>query len=83
MAKTMYYHTNPTCMPCKQLKPMAKKEAEAAGYVFEEVNIDEEAPKVAGIMAVPTIWIVDDEGNDHVVGPNQVRKSHLRALLND
>lgn len=53
------------CGPCQMLKPvLAQVEAEHPEVKFEAINIDED-PETAekyGVMSIPTLIVLDDEG---------------------
>lgn len=78
---TLYYHTTPTCAPCKTLLPMARSVAEEAGINFSLVDVTIAAPVVTGISAVPTIVIREPGRDDIVLGPQSVKKRVLREHL--
>jgi glutaredoxin len=60
--------SSPTCMPCKALSTTLKN----AGINIEEQEITKETSSRYGIRSVPTIVILDSEGNrmDSYIGAN-------------
>ena len=84
--KVLIYHTARWCVPCKQLKPQAKKIAEELGAVWQECNVDEQAPLIPQILGVPTIAIFDSSkgaaGDPLVIlGPQQATPANIRKWL--
>jgi thioredoxin-like negative regulator of GroEL len=53
----VYYYSAPWCQPCKSFKPQTLAKIEAAGYLFHEIDVDQETELAANenIMTLPTV----------------------------
>ena len=77
----LYWHTSPTCVACKQLKPLAKKIAKEHGVEFVELNVSLGQAFSPDILSVPTAILA--QGSE-VVGrldANYINARSLRKLL--
>ena len=53
------------CQPCKQMTPMLTEILEGKNLEMEEVNVEKNKELLSkyGVRSVPTLVIVDNEGN--------------------
>lgn len=75
------------CGPCRTIKPIVEKlsnEPKYSSIEFKEINIDEDDDDLSGkysVRNVPTMLMVDDEGNaiERIVG--SVSEASLKQVL--
>lgn len=65
---------SPTCQPCQQVDQILQEK----GIEYESINVleDKETRSKFGIMGVPTVIVLDDEGNEikRAVGVHEIKK---------
>lgn len=65
---------SPTCQPCQQVDQILREK----GIEYESINVleDKETRSKFGIMGVPTVIVLDDEGNEikRAVGVHEIQK---------
>jgi len=65
---------SPTCQPCQQVDQILQEK----GIEYESINVleDKETRSKFGIMGVPTVIVLDDEGNEikRAVGVHEIQK---------
>ena len=75
------------CGPCRAIKPIVERlssEPKYSSIEFKEINIDEDDDDLSGkysVRNVPTMLMVDDEGNaiERIVG--SVSEASLKQVL--
>lgn len=65
---------SPTCQPCQQVDQILQEK----GIEYESINVleDKETRSKFGIIGVPTVIVLDDEGNEikRAVGVHEIQK---------
>lgn len=65
---------SPTCQPCQQVDHILQEK----GIEYESINVleDKETRSKFGIIGVPTVIVLDDEGNEikRAVGVHEIQK---------
>lgn len=79
--KQVFYHSSPTCTPCKVLKPMVEAVTAELGHEFIYVDIETRKPVVDNVFSVPTIAIFDNGELETVLSPAMVNKTNMRKAL--
>lgn len=69
---TIVYFTTPFCLPCKtQQQPALKKLRETSEFPVQIVEVDAtEDPEAAdrwGVLSAPTTFVLDADGQPHIV----------------
>ena len=80
----LYWHTSPTCIACKQLKPLAKKITGEYGVGFVELDVSQGQAFAPDILSVPTAILAQGPEVPEVVGrldANYINARSLRKLL--
>ena len=77
----LYWHTSPTCIACRQLKPLAKKIAKECGVEFVELDVSLGQAFTPDILSVPTAILA--QGGEMVgrLDANYINARSLRTLL--
>lgn len=77
----LYYHTSPTCVACKQLKPLAKKIAKEHGVEFVELDVSQGQAFAPDILSVPTAILAQGQEMIGRLDANYINARSLRKLL--
>ena len=77
----LYWHTSPTCTPCRQLKPLAKKIAKEHGVEFVELDVSQGQAFAPDILSVPTAISVQGREMVGRLDANYINARSLRKLL--
>lgn len=80
------YFTTPDCQPCKtQQRPALRRLAEQLGERVQVIQVDAaDKPKLAdywGVLAVPTTFIIDSQGQPRGVNHGVASAEKLRRQL--
>ena len=77
----LYWHTSPTCIACRQLKPLAKKITGEYGVEFVELDVSQGQAFTPDILSVPTAILA--QGGEMVgrLDANYINARSLRKLL--
>ena len=78
---TLFYHTSPTCVACKQLKPLAKKIAKEHGVGFVELDVSLGQAFAPDILSVPTAILAQGQEGVGRRDANYLNARSLRRLL--
>ena len=78
---TLFYHTSPTCIACRQLKPLAKKIAKEHGVEFVELDVSQGQAFAPDILSVPTAILAQGQEVVGRLDANYINARSLRKLL--
>jgi thiol-disulfide isomerase/thioredoxin len=83
MTYNVYYFSMDSCGPCKAFKPMLQKTAEQLGVQVNYINIDRDPTMTEkyGIMKVPTLIVVNNEGAEQYRHLGPLVQTQLTKVL--
>lgn len=79
--KQVFYHSSPTCTPCKVLKPIVEAITDELGHEFIYLDIETKKPMVDNVFSVPTVAIFNNGELEMVLNPSMVTKANIRKAL--
>ena len=77
----LYWHTSPTCIACRQLKPLAKKIAKECGVEFVELDVSLGQAFTPDILSVPTVILAQGQEVVGRLDANYINARSRRKLL--
>lgn len=77
------YFSAPWCGPCKMFKPIVQEVSRELGVNISDINVDYDATftQKYSISSVPTIIVVDYEGNTLFRHSGVMQKDQLKSTL--
>lgn len=79
--KQLVYHSSPTCVPCKTLRPMVEAITVELGHEFVYLDIESNKPMVDNIFSVPTVAIFNNNELEMILNPTMINKVNIRKAL--
>jgi thioredoxin-like negative regulator of GroEL len=78
------YFGAPWCGPCKSFKPVVEQTAREMGIQWTDINVDYDpsASQQYQVTSIPTIVILDNQGNVAYKRTGAMPKTQLEAAFN-